>query len=213
MFAIAAISFSAAAQEKRDIKHHKGAMHQRHNKGEKKEMMKDLNLTDAQKVQMKASMEDYKIQMKALKENDNITVKEMKERRKALHDQQKAKMKSLLTTEQLNKMEGSRAAMHQKRTDMGANRMEKMKTELNLNNDQAARLKAQNEAIRDQVKTIKANQTLSNEAKKEQIKAIKDAAKIERKNILSAEQIKRMEEMRKERKHDGRKKEWKDSKK
>lgn len=211
--AIAAFIFSASAQEKREMKRDKGAMHQRHNKGHKKEMMKDLNLTDAQKAQMKANMQESRNQMKELKQNDKITVKEMKEKRKALHDQQKAKMQALLTAEQKSKLEASKANMQAKRSEMDAKRMEEMKTKLSLSNEQAAKLKAHNESVHARLKTLKDDQSLSAEAKKQQMKAIKDAAKVERKNILTAEQLKKMEEWRKEGKREGGKKEWKDSKK
>ena len=213
IFALAAITFSATAQEKRETKHDKGAMHQRNGKGNQKEMMKDLNLSDAQKAQMKANQEDFRNQMKALDANETISVKDMKEKKKALHEQQKAKMESILTAEQKSKLAESRSKMQAERSAMGAKRMEKMKTALGLSNEQASKLKASNEVVHAKMKAIKDNESLSQEARKEQMKAIKESAKAERKNILTAEQMKKMEEMRKDGKREGGKKDWKQSKK
>ena len=208
-----AITFSVSAQERRELKKEKGEMHQRHGKSHDKAMMKDLNLTDAQKAQMKANMEEYRSQMKALEANDVVSVKEMKEKKRALHEQQKAKMEAILTADQKAQLAQSRAKMESQRAGMESNRMEKMKAELGLSNDQAAKLKSQNEATRAKIKALKDDQTLSQDAKKAQMKTIKEAAKAERKNLLTAEQLKKMEEMKKEGKYKGGKKDWKDSKK
>ena len=202
---LAVVGLSASAQERREMKGQKHGMHH----GQKGDMMKDLNLTDAQKAQMKADRENYKAKMEALKKDENITVKEMKARQKAIHDEQKAKMQALLTPEQKAKIASDRANMETKRKAMDGQRAEVMKEKLGLSNEQAEKLKAQNQEAHSKIKAIQDNQSLTMDQKKEQMKAVKEASKAQRKNILTAEQIKKMEEMKKDGKGQ---KDWKEKK-
>ena len=202
---LAVVGFSASAQERREMKGQKHGMHQ----GQKGDMMKDLNLTDAQKAQLKANRETYKAKMEALRKDENITVKEMKAREKAIHDEQKAKMQALLTTEQKAKIASDRANMDTKRKAMDAQRAEEMKEKLGLSNEQAEKLKAHNQETHSKIKAIQDNESLTMDQKKEQMIAVKEASKAQRKNILTAEQLRKMEEMKKEGKGQ---KDWKEKK-
>ena len=192
-FAIA--GFSLSAQQTREMKSHKKANGMHHGKND---MVKDLNLTDAQKVQLKADREANKAKMEALNKQDNLTVKEMREQKAVLMQEQKAKMNALLTPEQKATIAADRSNMASKRKNMDGQRGEAMKEKLGLSNDQGAKLKAYNEATHNKIKAIKDNESLSMEQKKEQMKAVKDAAKTDRQSILSAEQIRKMEEMKRD---------------
>ena len=107
-------------------------------------------------------------------------------------------MESILTAEQKAKIAADKATMGERRKNMDGQRGEAMKEKLGLTNDQAAKLKAHNEATHSKIKAIQENQNLTMDQKKTQIKALKDASKAERKNILTAEQIQKMDEMKKE---------------
>ncbi len=198
---LAVAGFSASAQERREMKGEKHGMHKM--QGHKGDMTKDLNLTDAQKAQLKADREVYKAKMEALRKDENITVKEMKARQKAIHDEQKAKMEALLTPEQKAKIAADRTNMEGSRKQMDGKRGEMMKEKLGLSNEQAEKLKAHNQEVHSKIKSIQDNQSLTAEQKQEQIKAIKEASKTQRKNILTAEQLKKMEEMKKDGKGKG----------
>jgi protein CpxP len=80
-----------------------------------------------------------------------------------------------------------------------------MKTNLSLSNEQASQIKAQNESVFNNLKAIRENESLSMEQKKQQMKAIKDAARQERMKVLTTEQQQKMEDLKKEKKHKGRK--------
>jgi periplasmic protein CpxP/Spy len=192
-FAIA--GFSLSAQQTRESKSQKKAHGMQHGK---KDMVKDLNLTDAQKAQLQADREANKAKMEALKKQDNLTVKEMRERKAALLQEQKASRDAILTAEQKAVLAAEKADMAGKRKNMDGQRGEYMKEKMGLSNDQAAQLKAHNEATHAQIKAIQENQTLSTEQKKAQIKTVKETANTQRKSILTTEQIKRMDEMKKE---------------
>ena len=195
-FAFAALTISATAQQRREMKSAKHPMHQgQHNKGM---MMKEMNFTPAQKSTLKANHQEYKTKMQDLSKNENISVKDQRDRKKALRQEQKSKMEALLTPEQKNKLTGIKATKQAQKAEMRGQKMAQLKTKLGLSNDQASRLKSQNEATHSQLQAIKENQSLTRADKKQQMKAIKDAAKIQRKEILTQEQMKKMEELKKE---------------
>lgn len=194
--AFAIFGFSVSAQQNRQMKSHKkgDARHQ----GQQKEMIKDLNLSDNQKAALKANREANKAKMEALKQQDNLTVKEMRERKAALMQEQKSQMENLLTAEQKATVASRKTSMDGKRKQMDGQRGEAMKEKLGLSNNQGARLKALNEATHAKIKAVQANVSLTQEQKKTQTKAIKEAAKTERQNILTAEQFQKMKAAKKE---------------
>ena len=194
--AVALAGFSLSAQQTRTVKPHQKQI--RMQQGHHREMLKDLNLTDAQKAQLKTDKAEAKAKMDALEKQDNLTVKEMRQRKAALQQEQKAKMEVLLTAEQKAKIAAGKTDILAKRKNMDGNRGEAMQEKLGITNEQAAKLKAHNEATHDKIQEIQENQNLTMDQRKTQIKAVKDASKAERKNILTAEQIQRMDEMRKE---------------
>ncbi len=209
MIAVSAFAFSASAQDQRETKGKKDFDRGAHQKG----MMKDLNLTDAQKAQMKANREEMKVKLDAIKANTSLTDDQRKQQKEALMLEQKAKMESILTTEQKAKMATSSLGQQGKDRKDGkrghegrGKGFEKMKTELGLSNDQATKLKALNEQSHTQMKAIRENTSLSEDVKKEQMKAVKENAKTQRQSILTAEQIKKMEELKKNHKKTDRKK-------
>ncbi|MEP7164811.1 MAG: hypothetical protein ABI741_08955 [Ferruginibacter sp.] len=201
--ALSVITFSASAQEKTTMKHHKDGIHSGKHQGHKqhsKEMMKGITLSDAQKAQMKASHEEFRSKMEALKKQDNITVGEMKTKRNALLKEQKLKTGNILTPDQKAQMAQNKANMQAQRKEMHEKRAKEMQVKLGLSDDQAAKLKVQNEATHAQMKAIKENGSLTSEDKKQQLKAIRDASKEQRKNLLTADQLKKLEEMKQSKK-------------
>ncbi len=103
LFAIAAFTFSAVAQDQNNAgdRMNKGrqGMHKGHN-GKGMEGMEKLNLTEAQRQQIKSINEDFKSKMQALDKNDNMMVKDMKAEKKVLMQERKDKISTVLTPEQ-----------------------------------------------------------------------------------------------------------------
>ena len=197
MIVCSAIAFSASAQENRA--YDKTEMHNGKGDGG----MKELNLTDAQKAQMKASREEMRTKMDAIRQNTSLTEDQKKTQMEALRNEQKQKMEAMLTPEQRTKFAELRKNKGERSETMGqgegkGNREDhmKMKEELGLSDDQATKLKALHESTKSQIEAVKNNTTLSEAAKKEQMKAIKENAKAQKKTILTAEQFKKMEELK-----------------
>jgi Spy/CpxP family protein refolding chaperone len=166
-------------------------------KGMHSMMAEKLNLTGEQKDKMKSLNEDFRNQMTELRKNENITVKEMNNRKETLRKNHKEKVQSLLTNDQkaqLEKMKQERKAKHEAGTKA---RFEKMKTNLGLTDAQAAKIDKNRTASMDKMKSIRENQALSSEQKKEQFMELRKQQKEQMKSILTEEQLKKMQEMRK----------------
>ena len=67
-------------------------------------MMMKLNLTDAQKQQVKDLNTDYRNQLKDLEKNETITLKDYRAKKATLEQERKSKFQSILTPEQKNKI-------------------------------------------------------------------------------------------------------------
>lgn len=176
--ALVMVAFSASAQHKRIQKH---GQH-------KKAIAHQLNLTDAQKAQAKANHELFRKQMQELNKNENITVKEFRDRKAALHKDHKAAMQSLLTAEQKAKMTQIKADKKVKKQEMMAKRMDRMKQQLQLSDDQVAKMKTAREGMKTKLMAIKNNEGLDRQQRKEQLMALKKEQKAQFDNILTAEQ-------------------------
>lgn len=192
LVAFTGFAFTAAAQHKR---HEKG----QHQKQQNMMMARELNLSEEQKKQAKTIHEDTRKKMQELNKNEGITVKEQRDRKAAIQKERKAKMDGLLTAEQKTKMAQLKADQKIKREEQYAKRLEKMKTNLSLTDEQVAKLKAQRASNQAKAEKIKNNEKLSREQKKEQMMALKTEAKEQRSKTFTPDQLKKMEEMKKNR--------------
>jgi Spy/CpxP family protein refolding chaperone len=192
LIALLTLTVSVNAQHKMGKK----GQHHKHQKGM---MAKELNFTDAQKFQAKTINKDSRKKMQELNKNESITVKEMRDRKYAIQKERKAKMDGLLTAEQKAKQTQLRAEHKAKKEAGYAKRLDKMKTNLNLTDDQVSKLKAQRAANHARAEKIKSNESLSREQKKEQMMALKADAKAQHNKIFTPEQLKKKEEFKKNR--------------
>ncbi len=156
----------------------------------------NLNLTDAQKQQAKTINEDYHNKVEALEKDDNITLKDYRTQKASLEKERKDKFEALLTPDQKNKIEQDKKKMHERMKMMADRRMQKMKTDLNLSDDQVVKIKEQREGMMQQAMAIKNDSTLSQEQKREQFMTLRKTFKENMNSILTPEQIKKREELR-----------------
>jgi len=170
--------------------------------------MAKLNLTEDQKKQFKSLQEQRRKDMEALK-TQNLTPEQSKEKMESLRKDYRDKSQALLTPEQKTQMESFRKDRKEgmtKREFKGKERKEggKWGQDLNLTPEQSEKLAASRKATGDQLKAIKDNQSLSDDAKKAERKKIMKAQQESMKSILTPEQQQKMKESRK--KHGDRKK-------
>ena len=196
-FAAISISLSVVAQDstatrKGDIKSMKAAY--KGGKQHHKDNIKELNLTAEQKKEIKESRAEYKSKVTALEKDQNMTEAEKNEKKASLKKEQRSATQSLLTPDQKTKMAEQKMKDKQEVKDNAQKRMADMQTELSLSDDQVTRLKALEVTNHAKMKAIKKDKTMDETTKKQQMDALKTNAEAQRRNILSADQLKKMDE-------------------
>jgi Spy/CpxP family protein refolding chaperone len=174
-----------------------------------------VNLTDAQKQQLQQLNDTHKQQMQELNKNESITVKEQKERREAINKQHRESVQNLLTPEQRTAIQEEKKLREERkdkfndkrrkggemmgrgddRDDRGGDRGDHLK-QLNLSDDQGARIKAVNEEFRTKVQAIQKNASLSNDQKKVQRDLAQTQHTAAIKAILTQEQKDKLEALK-----------------
>lgn len=204
---VLAVAFTASSQEIPERKHEgyrphggQGKMHHRRPGGMD---LKQLNLTDAQKEQMKTQRESFRKQMEDLKKNDNITVKEWRGRMENLRKEQKTGMDKILTTDQKAQLEKIKTEQKAKQGDRMKQGADKMKEHLGLTAEQSAKLDKNRKETSEKMKAIRENKSLSDEKKREEIKEVMKKQKENMKSVLTEEQLKKMKEGRHHGPHKG----------
>ncbi|MBL0151978.1 MAG: hypothetical protein IPP93_00200 [Chitinophagaceae bacterium] len=124
-------------------------------------------------------------------------LKEYRERMSALKKEQHEKMQSVLTSEQKEQLKKSREAQKVKTEEMMKKRAEKMKTDLNLTDDQSAKLDKTRKELGDKMKALRENKTLSEEQRQAQMKELMKSHRDNMKTILTPEQLQKMKEQHK----------------
>ena len=201
VFVAAIVITTSQAQEIKDNESGKHQMMKKHHRGEE---FKNLNLTEDQKAKLKSLQEENRKQMTELKKNDNITVKEWRSKMEAQRKEHRAKIQGLLTDEQKAQLEKSKQKRKNRFDESSKEghdkyRMEKMKTDLGLSDEQSAKLKSNRDAMVEKIKAIQEDKSLNDETKKEQVKELKKKQKEDMKSILTEEQLKKLEELKQQR--------------
>jgi Spy/CpxP family protein refolding chaperone len=201
LIAITTIIFSAKAQDNNAGKsenptEQKREYRDKHKGFDHNQMAEKLKLTDEQKKQIKSINSDFKNQMQELNKDKNITSEELKEKKHALAKDRMERIQALLTPEQKLQMEEFKKEGKGKWKMDSGKRMEKLKSTLNLSDEQIEKMKAQKEIFKSKEETIKNNKSLTTDQKNEQLKSLRDEKKNSFKNLLTPEQIKKLEGMK-----------------
>ena len=153
-----------------------------------------LNLSEEQKAKFKSLNEDFRTQMEELKKKDDITVKEWRYRMENLRKDHRDKISALLTDDQKNQLKKSREARQLRQSDRRKEGFDRMRTRLNLTDDQAAKLKQSHSDMAEKIQSIRENQSLTDDQKKEQVQELRKKNQENLKTILSEDQLKRLHE-------------------
>ncbi len=169
-----------------------------------------LNLTTDQKSRLDALKATYKQQAADLKNNTQLSDEQRKTRKKELHQNFKSQADAILTPaqkEQLSQMKANRTAKGKNenfkgakgnKTAMGA-RGEGFQKELNLTQDQQAKMTQIRSEYRTKMQALRNDNSLNQEQKRTKMQDLMKAQQEQVKTILTKEQIEKMESVRKER--------------
>lgn len=156
-----------------------------------------LNLTADQQQQMKSINEATRSKISDLRKQEaTITVKAYKEQMKAISKEKHEKVQAVLTPDQKQQLAKMRADREKKFDGMAKHRLEKMKKDLQLTDDQSAKIQALGAATKSKIRSIREDQSLSADQKKEQVMAVFKKQHDDMNSLLTPEQIKKREAMR-----------------
>lgn len=160
---------------------------------------RNLHFTPDQRKQMQAINMDYRKKSSDLYKNDNLTLREYKSQLLALQKEKKNKLQGLLTPVQKTKVAEFKNKREENMQVMAAARLERMKINLKLSDQQATTIKSQQQNLRAQLQSIRENDNLMKDQKMEQIKTLIAKQKEAIKSVLTPEQLSQFENMPKER--------------
>lgn len=159
----------------------------------KERFAQHLQLTEEQRKQGKAIKENASKQIAGLYSNDKLSLGDFKKQKAAILKEQKIKMEGLLTAEQKTKLAEGKKRMANNMQVLAVARLERMKLNLGLKDDQVAKIKTAQTALREKMKALHENETLLPEQKREQMKALMSQQKESLKTVLTAEQLAKLE--------------------
>ena len=181
---------------------HRGGMNRSHffgNRNRSERGWAGVRFTPDQRKQMQAINVDYRKKSSDLYKNDNLTLREYKSQLLALQKDKKNKLQAILTTDQKAKIVEFKKKRQENAQVMAAARLERLKINLKLSDQQAATIKSQEQNLRVQMQSIRDNDNLMRQQKMEQIKALLAKQKDAIKSVLTPEQQSQFENMNKQR--------------
>ena len=181
-----------------------------HNKGDRKDMMKDLDLTESQRTQMKSINENFRNQMQSLKNDKTLSAEQLKQRRQELAQEHKSKIENILTSDQKKIWKDKRDEMREDRKEEGGkkgrrtgkfeNKMDRhegagdITKNLNLSSEQQKQVATLNQKFRTNTNSIRTNTLLTKEQKQEQLKELHKDHKQSIESLLTSDQKKQLKE-------------------
>lgn len=150
---------------------------------------KELNLTAGQQTKLKSIKEQERKDKKALRD------KYQDQRQTVFTVDQKKKFETL-KSERKEKAKGKKHSKHKKNFKKKGH----LQTKLNLTQDQKDKMQKMRAESKGQFETLRKNESLSKEEKKEKMMSLKKDQHEKMKSILTKEQIEKMESSRKNQK-------------
>jgi hypothetical protein len=147
-----------------------------------------IHYTPDQRKQMMAIETDYRHKQADLYKQDNLTLGAYKTQLVALNKEKASKLKALITPQQQQQIAARKTRASENAQVMEAARVERMKIHLQLSDDQAAKIKAQDLSFRTQVQTIRDNDDLLPDQKREQMQSLFSKQKDALTTILTPDQ-------------------------
>jgi Spy/CpxP family protein refolding chaperone len=151
--------------------------------------MKELNLSDEQKEKLKPIWQEQMQKMRELWQDQSLSRQEKMEKFKAVQKEMQSKLKEILTAEQLQKWEKQRGAQ-------GRAGLQEALKDLNLTDDQKAKLKPLWQAQAEKLRELRGDKNLLPQEKMEKFKAVQDEMEPKLRQILTGEQFDKWQKQR-----------------
>lgn len=160
----------------------------------------ELNLTEEQQAKAKDLSDRFITRSTKIKADESITDEVKKAQLKAERKAMKEEFTALLDDSQKEKLKELKSDNKKSLEERAKKKTERMTEELGLNETQSENLYNLNLKVAQKIKAIKENAEFSDEKKKKFIKGNKKDYKTVLSSILTAEQMTKFEELKKERK-------------
>jgi Spy/CpxP family protein refolding chaperone len=147
-----------------------------------------IRYTPEQRQQVVAINKDYHQKQQDLFKQDNITLRQYKAGLLALEKEKKAKLEALLTPQQKDQLAARKKKMDENRQVMGAARLERLRLQLNLTDDQVAQIKTGQQNLHNQAQAIHDNDNLLPQEKRQQLHTLMMTRNDNLKTILTPDQ-------------------------
>jgi hypothetical protein len=147
-----------------------------------------IHYTPDQRKQVMAINKDYRQKQEDLFKQDNSTLKQYKAGLVTLEKEKKAKLQALLTPQQKTEVAARTKHMDENRQVMAAARLERLRLELNLTDEQVAQIKAGQQNLRNQAQAIHNNDNLLPQEKHQQMRTLMMTRNDTFKTILTPDQ-------------------------
>ena len=164
------------------------------------QLTRELNITEAQRTQIRGFLDNAQTQLRALRDNTSLTPGQRLDRSIEIREQVRNQIQSILTTEQklraeeLRKQAQERMAQRQER--MQQQMLGQLVKRLDLTDAQHATIKSYMEDQRTQLRTLRDNTSLTREQRREQVRAIHEQTQSKINSALTADQQTRLNELR-----------------
>ncbi|MBO9200440.1 MULTISPECIES: Spy/CpxP family protein refolding chaperone [Niastella] len=191
--ALAALVATTACAQDQSLSNDRPKMHHHRD-----DAMAQLNLTESQKNELKAINDDFKQQMGELKKSeDKITVTEWKNKMATIRKDHHEKMEKVLTDEQKASLKTMHKEHGKRFRQDNHNRLERMKKELNLTDEQSAAVEKNLIESLKKTKAVNEDKSLTDDQKKAQFKTLHEQEQEGLKSILTPDQWKKYQEQKK----------------
>lgn len=154
-----------------------------------------IRYSPEQRKQVLAINKDYRQKREDLYKQDNITLKQYKAGLVALAKDHKTKLQALLTPEQKSEIDARSKRRDENAQVMAAARLERLRLNLNLTDDQVARLKTGQQDLHSKARAIHENDNLLPQEKRAQLKALMATRNDNLKSILTPDQYNKFQQM------------------
>jgi Spy/CpxP family protein refolding chaperone len=163
------------------------------------ENLVNLDLTNAQKAEIKTINASFRKQMQDLNKQGNLTVDQQKQKREALVSEHKAKVAAILTPQQRQQAEILSKDFRGNRDGAGRDRFGDMAKDLNLTPDQSAKMASINSTFKTKLQEIRQNTSLSQDEKREQMKSLMKQHRSDMEALLTNDQKEQLKSRQKNR--------------
>lgn len=159
-------------------------------------MMRELDLTESQKAELKNIRQQRQKSLGELETNDNMTIKEYRSRKADILQQNKNSVQSVLTPEQKAKLNQKKEEKEIRQEALTDYRLKMMRSRLELTDPQFEKITREKKQMMQERKDIMLNDSLLPEQKKAEVGALQQQSQENLQKTLTPEQIEKLKSLR-----------------